>query len=520
VPLCIDLGGLLARRAAEIGERPFLLLADGIRLTFGEFNTLVNRVAHGLDDAGVGPGDRVAIMLENSIEFLASSYALKKLGAVEVAINTGFRGPGLAHVLGMTDAELLITQDTFAEPVAAVADELPRLRSVAVVGDVDAARVSLSGLAVDSYAGLLSERADEPGRSVADTELATVLFTSGTTGPSKGCMLSHRYGVRTGEMIARGIGLRAADCLYCPFPLYHVDAAFLTVTPALVLGARAAIGRRFSASRFWDEVREFDATVFDFMGATLAILHKSDPRPDDADNPVRLAWGVPMPSWRAEFERRFDLRLVHAYGLTDGGMPCWEDLEAGEPLGSCGRAQHPYDVRIFDDVDDELPPGEIGEIVIRPLEADVIMKGYWGMPDASLQAFRNMWLHTGDYGWMDADERLFFAGRKKDAIRRRGENISAWEIEEVLIAHPAIAEAVAIGVPSELSEEEVKAVVVLREGAGLTADEVRAFCAARMARFMVPEHVEFVSEIPKTPTGKPEKYKLVAAHRADVAPRA
>ena len=493
----IDLGGLLEERATTDADRPFLVMADDVRMTFAEFNAQVNRVAHGLRASGIEQRDRVAIMLRNSPEFLFLSYALKKLGAVEVAINTEFRGAGLVHTLNLTEPALLVTEDEFLGPIDAVRSELAGVDRI-----------------VTGLDGLVEEEASNPEREVADTDLAAVLFTSGTTGPSKGCMLSHRYALRQGEFVAHRLRLDRDDCLYCPFPLYHVDAAYLTVVPALVLGARAALGRRFSASRFWDEVRAFDATVFDFMGATLSILWKAEPRPDDADNPVRLAWGVPMPSWRRGFEERFGLTLVHAYGLTDGGMPTWEDPEAGEPEYSCGKAAHPYDVRIFDDAGDEVPPGEVGEIVIRPLEPDVIMKGYWGMPEASLEAFRDLWFHTGDYGRMDVDGHLFFEGRKKDAIRRRGENISAYEIEEVLTSHPAITEAVAVGVPSELTEEDVKVYVVLKPGEGLDAEEVREFCRGRMAKFMVPEYVEFIDEIPKTPTGKPEKYKLIELHHA------
>jgi carnitine-CoA ligase len=515
-----DLGTLLEQRAAEVGNRPFIVMANDVRLTFADFNERVNNLAHGMADAGVTQGDRVALMLGNSLEFLLASYALKKLGAVEVAINTGFRGPGLVHVVNMTGAQVLLTEDEFVEPIAAVLPALRQLRTVVLVGvEPVARRMRLPGVEVGAFADLLTTRGDNLGRSVRASDLATVLFTSGTTGPSKGCMLSHRYGVVTGETISRSIGLRADDCLYCPFPLYHVDAAFLTVAPALVLGARAAIGRRFSASRFWDEVRELEATVFDFMGATLTILWKRDPQVDDADNSVRLAWGVPMPSWRQGFESRFGLKLVHAYGLTDGGMPCWEDPDGEEPPGSCGKAQYPYELRILDEDDREMAPGEIGEIAIRPLEPDVVMQGYWGMPEATLGSFRNLWLHTGDFGRLDEAGHLFFEGRKKDAIRRRGENISAWEIEEVLHSHHAIAEAVAIGVPSDLTEEDVKVCIVLRDGEQMTADEVRDFCRPRMARFMVPEHVAFLAEIPKTPTGKPEKYKLVAAHVAEAGAR-
>jgi carnitine-CoA ligase len=510
----IDLGTLLEERANEDGDRTFLVMADDLRLSFGEFNERVNQVAHGLEAVGIGREDRVAIMLPNSLEFMLASYALKKLGAVEVAINTEFRGAGLAHTLNLTGAELLIGSQELLEPLGAVRDRLEHIRTVALCGGTEGAVRHLSGLDVDEFGALVSDRGDNPGHEIADTELASVLFTSGTTGRSKGCMLSHRYAVRQGEVISERLGLRADDCLYCPFPLYHVDAAFLTVAPALVLGARAAIGRRFSASGFWSEVREFGATVFDFMGATLMILWKADPRDDDADNPVRLAWGVPMPRWREQFERRFGLRLAHGYGLTDGGMPAWEDVDAGEPFGSCGKPAHPYEIEIHDEFDDEVPRGEVGEIVVRSPEPDVVMKGYWGMPEATVSAFRNFWLHTGDLGRMDDEGHLFFEGRIKDAIRRRGENISAQEIEEVLHEHPAVQEGVAVGVPSELTEEDVKAFIVLKPSASLEAEELREFCRERMAKFMVPEHVEFVDEIPKTPTGKPAKYKLLERERA------
>jgi len=512
-----DLGSLLEDRARTIGDAPFLLMSRGVRLTFAEFNRKVNRIAHGLRASGVQRGDPVAVMLPNSVEFLALSYALKKLGAIEVAVNTGFRGAGLAHTLNMTQADLLVADHAFGEPLGAVRDELVHLQKVVVRGERDRVADELRRVEPLAFEEIVANSETDPKREVADTDIATVLFTSGTTGRSKGCTLSHRYAIRQGELISERIGLRADDCLYCPFPLYHVDAAHLTVVPALLLGARAAIGSRFSASRFWEEVREFDATVFDFMGATLTILWKRQPLPEDADNPVRLAWGVPMPIWRDEFEHRFQLELVHAYGLTDGGIPCIEDRSADEPFGSCGKPAYPYDVRIFDDADDEVQPNTVGEIVIRPLEADVMMKGYWGMPEASIEAFRNLWFHTGDLGRIDPDGHLFFEGRKKDAIRRRGENISAYEIEEVLNAHPDVQEAVAVGVPSELTEEEVAAFIVPRASAQIDPEALRNFCRGRMARFMVPKRIELIDAIPKTPTGKPEKYKLVERGVAEVA---
>lgn len=503
-----DLGSLLEKRAEEAGHRPFLAMPGGVRLSYEEFNERVNHVAHGLAELGVTRGDRVAIMMRNSVEFLLASYALKKLGAVEVAVNTEFRGPGLAHMLNLPRPALLLADDEFAEALAGVREGLRHVRRVAFTGDHAGAGRRLGGLDHGAFADLLSDRGDNPGVEVSGSDLASILFTSGTTGPSKGCMLPQRYALRAGEIIADRLRLRANDRLYSPFPLYHVDAAYLTVAPAIVLGGCVALGRRFSASRFWDEVRELDATVFDFMGATLTILYKADPRPDDKEHGVRLAWGVPMPSFRREFEDRFGLELAHCYGLTDGNMVAYESPGAGEPAGSCGVIHPAFDVRVLDEADAEVPAGEVGEIVIRPNEPDIVMQGYYGMPEESLSAFRNLWFHTGDYGRVDGDGHLFFEGRKKDAIRRRGENISAFEIEEVVSAHPDVLECAAVGIPSALTEEDVKVVVVPRNGADLDADGLREFCASRMARFMVPEYVEFTELLPKTPTGKVEKYKL------------
>lgn len=505
-PLRTDLASLLERQAVRARDRPFLALTGGSRLTFGEFNERVNSVAHGLAPR-VRPGDRIACMLPNSLEFLLVSYALKKLGAVEVAVNTHFRGPGLARMLNVSGAAVLVVDDAHVEAVAEVEDGLSSLATAIVVGEPPEAELR----AVVPFADVVSERTDDPALAppARDTDLMSVLFTSGTTGPAKGCMLSHRYAVRLATGLIDALDATRDDCFYSPFPLYHVDAAYLTVVPALVLGGRAAIGRRFSASGFWDETREVGATIFDFMGATLTMLWKQEPRPDDADNPVRVAWGVPMPSFREDFERRFDVRLVHCYGLTDGGMVAYESLHRREPPGSCGKPREPFLVQVVDEHDDPVPAGEVGEIVIRPTEPDVVMKGYYGMPAETLEVLRNLWLHTGDLGRQDEEGHLYFVARKKDAIRRRGENISAWEIEDVVNRHPAVAESAAVGIPSELTEEEVKVFVVTSPGARLDLDELRAFCRERMASFMVPEHVEVVAEIPKTPTGKVEKYKLL-----------
>jgi crotonobetaine/carnitine-CoA ligase len=503
-----DIGSILETQADKLGDAPFLTVPGHGSLGYSAFNAVVNRFAHGLRERyAVESGDPVAIMMTNCLEFCIASYALKKIGAVEVAINTDFRGVSLAHTLNLTSTTLALVDESSLEAILAVSDNLGSLRKVLVTGE---GSVKSGGLDAARFDECLTPNAGNPQREVNESDLAAVLFTSGTTGPSKGCMLSHRYAIQTAETFVDACRVTADDGLYCPFPLYHIDAAYLTLMPALVAGARAIIGRGFSASRFWDEVRSTKSTIFDFMGATLTILDKQPPRPDDVDNPVRLAWGVPMPPdmVRRSFEERFGLRLVHNYGLTDGGVPCWESLDVPEPEGSCGIPRDPFDVLIVDADDNALPSGETGEITIRALSPDVTMTGYWGMPEQTAEVMRNSLLHTGDLGWMDADRHLFFVSRAKDVIRRRGQNISAWEVEQVVLTHDQVVECTALGVPSELSEDEVKAVVILRDGAELTLEELQEFCAGKMAAYMIPTVLQVVDEIPKTETGKPQRYKL------------
>ena len=258
--------------------------------------------------------------------------------------------------------------------------------------------------------------------------------------------------------------LRHDDVLYCPFPMFHIDATVLTVVPAMLLATTAAIGDRFSASGFWDEVRRAGATVFDFMGATLTMLHKRPPSNDDGDNPARLGWGVPVPEFAADFEQRFGVQLVELYGSTDAGVPMYHPVDEPRRQGSCGRPIAQYDVRLFDELGAEVGIDDVGEIVIRPNEPSLMSDGYYGMPATSLESRRDLWFHTGDLARRDADGYFYFVGRRTDSIRRRGENISAFEVEEVVKLHPSVLDAAAFGVPSELTEDDVMVAVVVRPG--------------------------------------------------------
>ena len=489
------LNAALRHAVATWPEKTFLRI-DGLQVTFAEFDAGVGRLAAGLRDAGLGPGDRLVVFMRNSLACLHTWFAANRLGAVWVPINTEFRGLTLAHVCALARARLFVADADLRDPLV-----------TAIAGE--GARVLVHGEGPDPLAGLYAERPVEPVE-VAFSDQAAFLFTSGTTGRSKACVLSHRYFLTQATILLRDFELRHDDVLYCPFPLFHADATALTTVPALLLGATAAIGRRFSASRFWDEVREHEATVFDFMGATLAILHKAEPRPDDADNPARLAWGVPVPEWVEEFEQRFGLRVVELYGSVEASIPVTQDLSRPRVPGSCGRVTEGFEVRIHDEADEPVRPGTPGELVVRPARPSTILDGYFGMPEATAEAFRNLWFHSGDTMRIDEDGNVFFIGRRRDAIRRRGENISAFEVEEGILLHPDVLECAAVGVGSELTEEEVKVVIVARPGSDLTPEAVLAHAERTLARFQVPRFIEFAETLPKTPTGKIAKHLLEA----------
>jgi crotonobetaine/carnitine-CoA ligase len=325
--------------------------------------------------------------------------------------------------------------------------------------------------------------------------------------------LSHRWFTKICETTARYWGFNSRDVFYSPFPLYHIDALAITVTPALYHATTAAIGVRFSVRRFWDELRRFDATVFDFMGSTLALLWKAEPRPDDRDNPARLGWGVPLPDFAPAFEERFGCALIDCYGSTDVGLPVCGVPGEPKPPGACGRAAEGCEVAILSPEGERLPPGQSGEIAVRTDEPHALMEGYAGDPEATLRTWRGLWHHTGDRGRLDDRGYLYFESRLGDSIRRRGENVSAQELEELVQAHADLVEAAAIGVPSELTEDDIKVAAIARPGVGLDAPALARWLAERLPRYMTVRYVELVDDLPRTDTQKVMKTALRARWR-------
>ncbi|HAJ13451.1 MAG: AMP-binding protein [Hydrogenophaga sp.] len=507
-PARASMGDELRAAVLDAPERTFLRM-QGVELSFRDVDGQSDRLAAALAQRGIRQGDRVSLMLSNCPEFVIIWFALAKLGAVMAPVNTAFRGHVLQQAIDLVESRWLFAHASLAPQWQPLWPDLATVDQLVLVGQAPSLPALPGGTL--AFGDLLDEGLDlaVPRPVVSPDDLCLLLYTSGTTGRSKAAMMAHRFVLSQADGFIGGLGLRDDDVLYCPYPLFHLDASVMTITPALRLRCVAAIGERFSVSRYWDEMRAFRATVFDFMGATLTMLWKQPPGPRDRDHHARLGWGVPLPAWAPDFEARFGCRLVELYGSTEVGGILYHP--PGQPVrpGSCGRVGSLWEVDLHDADDMPVPVGAVGELVVRPRAPDAITRGYWGMPEATLQAFRNLWFHTGDLLRRDEDGYFYFVGRTKDMVRRRGENISAAEVEMGLETHPDVLECAVYGVPSEWTEEEVMASVVVRPGSSLTPRALAEHASRTMTRFMVPRHIRFVDALPKTPTDKVEKFRLI-----------
>lgn len=499
------LGSIVAARAAEHPDRTFVRFEDRA-VTHGMLDDTSNRFANGLLRLGLVKGDKVAIMLENHPEFLTAWVGTAKGGFVEVPINVGYKGDLLTHLLEQAEVKALVIDARWVDRLAGIARDLTTLRHVVVVGD-DAG--DIGSLDVHGFGPFLDESDPTPPPiDVRPHDTAVILFTSGTTGPSKGAVRSHRANFSIAEATIDLMDYRPDEVFFTVFPLFHVNAKTNTVIPALILDGTVVMHSRFHASTFWQTTREHGVTAFNYMGALLMMLHKQPPRPDDSDNPVRKAYGAPAPvEIFEEFQRRFGVKLVEVYGSTESGIVTYNTIHEMR-LGSCGKAAPYYEVEIHDELDRPCSAGEPGEIVVRPRQPYIMFTEYYRDPEATVQAFRNLWFHTGDRGVVDEDGYFHYIDRIKDSIRRRGENISSWEVERVINSIEAIQESAVVGVPSELTEEEVMAVVIVKPGHRITPEEILDEVDDRMPHFAVPRYVRFVDELPRSPAQRIQKFVL------------
>ncbi len=478
-------------------------------LTLGDMNDRINQVANGFLALGVQKGDKVAIMLPNCEEFLYVWFGLNKIGAVEVPINVALKGTGLIHQIVQSDCVALVAEASFADRLDAVSDDLETLRHVIWRGEPEQGTLpNWSKIERLTLPELLDHSNAAPDISVHFSDAASILYTSGTTGVSKGVLISHYYWYDIWSQSIKYSRYTEDDVLYTGLPFFHGNAQGITIGPAILADAKAVIVDRFSASALWDDCRRWECTEANYIGGIIPILAKAPLDERDADNPLRLMVGAaaPVSIWD-EFETRFNTRLLEVYGMTECYCCLANPIDNARP-GSCGQAITGWDVKIVDDNDDEVAPGELGEFIAQPLDRGVGTMGYYKKPAETLDLFKNFWVHTGDLGRMDADGYFYFVDRKKQALRRRGENISSFEVEAVINSNPAVLESCVVGVPSEIGEEDVKAVVVLLEGQELSPEDLIAWCVPRMAYFAIPRYIAFRDDLPKTPSERVEKYKL------------
>lgn len=497
------LPAMLQRQAELFGSRALLRIA-GSEWTHGDAARVAAARAGALAAAGVARGDRIAVMCGNRVEFLETFLGAGWLGASMVPVNTASMGPQIEYFLANSEAKLLVIEAGFMERLATADLARTALREIWIVGEVATACPLSEGVRVVVYpegGEPIAPAAVQPGDPLA------ILYTSGTTGPAKGVICPHAqyfwWGVNSAEVLDVG----ADDVLCTTLPLFHINA-LNTFAQAALTGAQVVFEPRFSASGFWPAMRSSGATVVYLLGAMVPILLAQPPGPGERDHRVRIGLGPGVPSAAGTaFKARTGVSLLEGYGSTETNFAIATAPDSPRG-GVMGWLRPGFEARVADEDDVALPPGEAGELLLRADEPYAFASGYFNMPQQTVDAWRNLWFHTGDRVVRDADGAFRFVDRIKDAIRRRGENISSFEVEQVLLSHPGVASCAVYPVRSELAEDEVMAALVAREGMAVDPAELARFCESRLPYFAVPRYIDVLPDLPRTENGKVQKFKL------------
>jgi crotonobetaine/carnitine-CoA ligase len=507
------IGYVVEDKAITQGDRTFLYFKDEA-YSYRELHERSNRVANALKGMGVQKGNKVVTLLPNFPEYFYIWWGIVKLGAWEVPINVNYRGTSLADVINRSDAKVaVVCRGLVLDRFRAVQDALVNINQVVV-----AHRLSEPPPTKEEWnlkftccnlADLMAASGNSPGVKVFNYDTACIEYTSGTTGPPKGVVLPHECLVYTADMKANYMQTTAEDILYCVFPLYNGAGSVECAWTAWQSDARFVLAEGFDVKNFWNDVRKYKVTETMSVGGMAALLEKDPPSPDDRNHTLKKMYIIPLPiDFQLRFEERFGVKMQEFYGQTESQVNMWRTFD-NPRLGSMGQANGGYDVRIFDENDNEVPPRAIGEIVLRPQKPHTIFKEYYKMPEKTAAKLRNCWLHTGDQAWMDEDGYFYWAGRNEESCRVRGELASVTEVEKIIALHPKVLECAAYGVPDDArQEEEVMVALRLQRGETLDPEELLRHCEKDLPYFMVPRYVRFVGEFEKSATMKIVKVKL------------
>ena len=498
------LGELVRGKARKNGDRIALRFASR-EISYAELDAETDRVANGLAEAGIKAGDRVASLLFNTPEFALVWFGTAKRGVTLVPLNTGLKGEILRYELADSTPSALVIDQRLWENYAPFREALRIGREWVV--PVDGGNPIPPGTA--DYGSLFSDSTGSPAPAVRPSDPAAIMYTSGTTGPPKGAIIPHCKHLTTSFEIGLRSRLTPDSVLFTALPLFHCNAQEMTALTAILNDLTAAFDERFHASAYWETASQFGATHISLLISMINVLFKQPPKPTDRTHSVRTALtaGTTRALW-ADFENRFGLTIVELYGMTECGCTTLMNPPGSIRIGSVGTPLGFVEADVVDDDDRPVPPNTRGELVVRPKGPFTMFSGYLNKPEKTVEAWRNLWFHTGDYVTRDEDGYYYFVDRKKDIIRRRGENLAPYDVESVINRHPAVFEAVVVGVPSPLGEEDVKVFVQLKPGVPVAPKELFDFCVANLPFFMVPKYLEFLDEIPKTANQKAQRFVL------------
>lgn len=506
------LPAMLEEQARLRPDDVWISTTDGDEWTFSKGWEEVQKVASWFEKNGVGPGDKVAIMLPNGLDFVRAWLGLGSIGGVAVLLNTELRGTFLAHQVQNSGACLAIVDGELASELIGASGVASALKAIAVT-DCDVLvperlrKVPWSGLA--GWQGAEPQQRKLPG----PRELFTVIYTSGTTGPAKGVLMPHAHCALWGIGARRALKLEPSDCYYITLPLFHANGLLMQLGATLLVGMRAVLRRRFSASSWLNDIRTYRATVTNVIGVLSMYILSQTPSHTDKENSLRLLFAAPMlPEHEKQFRERFGVRdVLSGYGMSEVNMPVWGRIGVSSPGAAGWPMSQWFEVIIADsDTDLEVPRGTIGEILVRPKVPFAFMQGYLGMPEKTAEATRNLWFHSGDAGYMDDSGLIYFKDRIKDCIRRRGENISATEVEFAMLSLDGIAECAAFAVPSSIAggEDELMLAIVKKSGLDLQPETVFNHADISLPRFAQLRFLRFVDDLPKTASGKVQRALL------------